>query len=411
MSGDAFWPPWGWRPEREAAYHAGVMDGPRQPSLDDKVAFLSDAASYGLSAGKVVRRETHMSWVFLAGERVYKLKKPVRFPYLDFSTVARRQAACRAELRLNRRLARDVYIDVMPLTCRGRALAIGDGDQVVDWLVVMRRLDENGTLERAIIENRLDTPEVERVAETLGRFYRQARPVMISPARHLAGWRRALNYDRQILLHSRLGLPTGLVRGLDCVLHRFLERHRGLLAERVRARRIVDAHGDLRPQHIWLNDPVKVIDCLEFNAALRAVDPMDEIAFLSLECERLGAAWAGRYFRARIGRALHDAPPEALFRFYRCYRAMLRARLAVAHLLEPAPPAAAKWMRLARRYLALAHADARRLEDALRTRAGRRGRRLRAGGGSPRRTAAPPAGHRPSGARHRAAAGTAARCR
>ena len=88
----------------------------RAPTLADKVAFLIQASTNGLGMREaVVLRETHMSWVFLAGDRVYKLKKPVRFPYLDFSTLAQREAACRAELKLNRRLARDVYLDVKPL--------------------------------------------------------------------------------------------------------------------------------------------------------------------------------------------------------------------------------------------------------------------------------------------------------
>ena len=112
----------------------------------------------------------------------------------------------------------------------------------------------------------------------------------------------------------------------------------------------VDGHGDLRPEHIWLGDPVRIIDCLEFNAQLRACDPFDEIAFLSLECERLGAAWAGEHIRRRM-RALRDGPPEELFFFYRCHRATLRARLAIAHLLEPDPRTPEKWPRLARPYL------------------------------------------------------------
>jgi aminoglycoside phosphotransferase family enzyme len=107
-------------------------------------------------------------------------------------------------------------------------------------------------------------------------------------------------------------------------------------------------------------------DCLEFNARLRMVDPFDEIAFLCLECERLGAAWAGEYLRRRMMHALHDGHSEELFIFYRCHRATLRARLAVAHLLEPRPRTPEKWEPLARTYLKLAAADAVRLERALR---------------------------------------------
>jgi aminoglycoside phosphotransferase family enzyme len=115
-----------------------------------------------------------MSWVFLAGDKVYKLKKAVRFPYLDFSTLARRETACRAELRLNQRLAPDVYLGVAPLTESNRGLAIDGAGIVVDWLVVMRRLDERDTLERAIEEDRIAAWQLDRLVATLMEFYRHA---------------------------------------------------------------------------------------------------------------------------------------------------------------------------------------------------------------------------------------------
>ena len=99
----------------------GLSTNGAGPTLDAKVSFLSRPDAYQPAPGEVVCRETHMSWVFLAGDRVYKLKKPVRFSYLDFSTLARREAACRAELRLNRALAPDIYLDVLPLVEIGRA--------------------------------------------------------------------------------------------------------------------------------------------------------------------------------------------------------------------------------------------------------------------------------------------------
>src|SRR6266481_2021270 len=114
-----------------------VRLGAEAVSLDEKVAFLSRATSYRPPVRRVRRHETHMSWVFLAGEEVYKLKKPLRFPYLDFSTLARREAACRAELALNRRLAPNVYKAVMPLLRSSHGLAIDGPGGIVDWLVVL----------------------------------------------------------------------------------------------------------------------------------------------------------------------------------------------------------------------------------------------------------------------------------
>jgi aminoglycoside phosphotransferase family enzyme len=362
-------------------------------SLDEKVTFLSQAASYGLPAQddlqdgvheggqEIVRRETHMSWVFLAGGEAFKLKKPVRFPYLDFSSLRRREAACRAELALNRRLAPDVYKAVAPVVRSSQGLAIGGlggtgpdetgHGETVDWLVVMRRLDPDATLEHAIATHRLTAFDLDRLMSTLAAFYRHATRVLVSPQTHLLRWHRSVAFNARILLdvHGKAGpeLPAGLVREVSRVQRRFLARRSALIVRRVRGRHIVDGHGDLRPEHIWLGDPVRIIDCLEFNAGLRAVDPLDEIAFLCVECERLGCAWAAGHIRRRALQAWPGDMPDELFTFYRCCRAMLRARLAAAHLLEPAPRTPEKWLRQARAYLRLAANDARRLDRLITT--------------------------------------------
>ena len=128
-----------------------------------------------------------MSWVFLAGDKVYKLKKPVRFPYLNFSTLGRREAACRAELDLNRRLAPDVYLDVVPLVAAPRGLSIGAPGEVADWLVVMRRLEDSWALDRAIEENRVEARQLDRLVMVLERFYRHARRPYAIPCRPNVG--------------------------------------------------------------------------------------------------------------------------------------------------------------------------------------------------------------------------------
>ena len=339
---------------------------PGEPSFADKVKFLTRGDAYCPPVPEVACRETHMSQVFLAGDRVYKLKKPVSFPYLNFSTLVRREKACRAEVKLNRRLASDVYRGVKPLVLSEQGFAIGGQGEIVDWLVVMKRLDDSQMLDNVIRERRLHRWQLDRLVEILLQFYRHAKPVFIAPAVHVAELLRGLAYNRRVLLDPRLGIPPGSVRRVDAIQRRFVSERAGLLAERVRRRYIVDGHGDLRPEHIYLGDPVRIIDCLEFNARLRMVDPFDEIAFLCLECERLGAAWAGKYLRRRIAHLLYDGHCDELFIFYRCYRAMLRARLSIAHLLEANPRTPDKWAPLARSYLRLAAADAVRLENALR---------------------------------------------
>jgi len=350
------------------------------PTLADKIAFLRRGDSFSPHVAEVTSHETHMSLVFLAGDRAYKLKKPVRFPYLDFSTIERRHLACQAELKLNRRLAPDVYREISPLVQSAHGLAIGGDGEIVDWLVVMKRLDENQMLDRTILGGRLHRWQLDRVAATLVGFYRHAGTALISPAAYISEFQRSLTYDRRVLLDPRFWLPTGVVRHIEWAQRRFLSERGDLLARRVRGRHIVDGHGDLRPEHIFLGDPVRIIDCLEFNARLRMVDPLDEIAFLCIECARLGAAWAGAYLRRRITHALGDGPLDELFSFYRCHRATLRARLAVAHLLEAVPRTPEKWLPLARSYLRLATVDAKRLERTLKTPVSHQGRRRHADG-------------------------------
>ncbi len=356
-------------------------DGLSIPGLQEKVAFLSDARSYGDAVEKVEVRETHMSWVFLAGNYVFKLKKPVRFPYLDFSTLAKRQMACRAEVELNRRLARDVYLGAVPLSLSDKRLAIGEGAMTVDWLVKMRRLDEGRMLDNLIARNEADRHSLNAIVHKLSGFYRHAKVIPSGPQHFLKQWKLNLQQNRTVLLDRRFGLAQAPIRHCDRVLRQFLQQRHFMLLGRLRRRRILDGHGDLRPEHIWLGDEVKIIDCIEFNARLRAIDPLEEIACLDLECERLDMKGVGNYIRPRVMQAVHDAPPLPLFHFYRCYRAMLRARLSIAHLMAPNPRSPHKWRPQALAYLRIAEADARLLETALRRRTDQTEAYPRAGGG------------------------------
>ena len=353
-----------------------------EPTLGEKVAFLRKGETYGTDSRDVAAIETHMSWAFLTGDTVLKLKKPVKFPYLDYSTLKRRETACVAEHKLNRRLAPPTYIDVVPLRLTASGLSIGGIGTVVDWLVVMKRLDDTWLLDRAIAAGRVKQVKVDSVARLLVRFYRTAARSFLSPALHLREWKRNVAVNHKVLLDPRLNLPCGVIWRIDRAQRLFLERRGALLAERVRAKRIVDGHGDLRPEHVWLGEPPQIIDCLEFSSRLRAVDPFDEVAYLSLECERLGAPWIGTRIARQVALGLHQPTPGEVFTFYRCYRATLRARLAISHMLEPNPRTPEKWPALARAYLRIAETEAAKLERSFKTRAGRPVRGLRAGAGS-----------------------------
>jgi aminoglycoside phosphotransferase family enzyme len=333
-----------------AAMAAPETDGEAAASLREKAALLARPAIYGMGVATVQTVETHMSLLFLAGPTVYKLKKPVVYPFLDFSTLAARERNCRDELRLNRRLAPDVYLGLSTITREADgSLALDGGGEVVDWLVRMRRLPDGQTLDRLIAAGTLTADQVDAVAGVLARFYAGAERGHLAASQYVEQLRSEHAVNRAVLG----GFDDGLARDLLDEAQRFLDEEQALLHARVTTGRIVDGHGDLRPEHVWLATPPLVIDCLEFNERLRQVDPFDEISYLGLECARLGAGWIGRRLLQALSVALNDAVDPRLPRFYARYRACIRARLALAHLAEPSPREPERWQPLARAYLRL----------------------------------------------------------
>ena len=324
-------------------------------SLRDKVAFLSSSRAYADAEGIVEARETHMAWVFLTEDRVYKLKKPVVYPHRDCYFLRDREVLCREEVRLNRRLAPEIYLGVVALRLDGQGrLAISDEGEVVDWLVVMKRLPEPLMLDVAVSTGRVSKARVSRVAGMLADFYRGLEPVEVTAASYVDRFKGELDRNREMLVDPQFGLASGAVLPLLDRLARLLGEEPGLLGDRADQGHIVEGHGDLRPEHVCLREPPAVIDCLEFSRRLRLVDPFDELSFLGLECERLGAAWIGEQMINECAQALENRPSGRLLAFYTAARACLRARLSLAHLLEPAPRKPEKWQPQAREYLALA---------------------------------------------------------
>jgi aminoglycoside phosphotransferase family enzyme len=225
----------------------------------------------------------------------------------------------------------------------------------------MRRLPHEHMLAQGIAENRVDPGDIDALVAVLASFYRAATRVTVAAAEYVARFQRELAADREVLLRPQFAL-LGAAGALD----RFetaLQQHAALLADRAVRGCIVDGHGDLRPEHVCLLTPPVVIDCLEFNAPLRQVDPFDELAFLALECEVLGASWIGPRLLEGGTQALGEAPPAALLPLYTCHRALLRARLAMAHLLDPQPRMPQRWQPLAQRYIERAVAALDALAD------------------------------------------------
>lgn len=333
-----------------------------EPELAEKVAFLRRAAAYPGRAARVDAIETHMSWVFLADGRAYKLKKPVRHDFLDFSTPDARRSDCEAEVRLNRRLAPDVYVGVVPLTRDGAGrLTLAGAGEAVDWLVEMRRVPAERMLDRALASGTAGPHADRQVAEMLARFHRTLGPVEMTPAEYRARLAQDLEACRSELAQPGYALPEGAVRPPIETLVAFLRARGPVFDARVAAGRIVEGHGDLRPEHVCLVEPPVAIDCLAFNRDFRVLDAADEVAYLAMECERLGhGGFAARLLAAYL-RAAEDDVPGELLHFYCTYRALVRAKIAAMHTHDASAGEVPKWIGRAREYLALAESHARRL--------------------------------------------------
>jgi aminoglycoside phosphotransferase family enzyme len=341
-------------------------------TLGRKVAFLRNPASYPEPQGGVDAIETHMAWVFLTDRQAFKLKKPVRSEDLDFSRLEARRLDCEEEVRLNRRLAPDIYLGILPLTVSVSGdLTLGGPGRTVDWLVKMRRLPAGRMLDRAIADQTVSDNDVRALAALLAAFYGGLEPVDVA----LGAYGRAFIPEIEASRRSVEALddPVRLTR-YQLVCQRqlsFLAHHAQMLDDRVRDRRIVEGHGDLRPEHVYLDGLPRIIDCLEFSRKLRILDAVDELGYLSLECERLGAAWIGRFLFECYGELTDDRPPAALLAFYKSFRAGVRLRIAIRHMAEPGRLTAAEWLHRADQYLALAERYA--VEPAAREELGRNG--------------------------------------
>jgi aminoglycoside phosphotransferase family enzyme len=330
-------------------------------TLAQKVAFLSSPHAYPEAPRQVEAIETHMSWVFLTDRHAWKLKKPQRLDHHDLSTAAARERHCRMELRLNRRLAEDVYLDVVPLFAipPDRLSFAADGEPV-EWLLQMRRLPRELMLDTMLRAHELRRRELRTLLELLARFYRMCAPQPITGERFRARLAARIAENTRELARFPREIPAAAAEDLASRQLAFLRLEPRLIDERVEAGLVVEGHGDLRPEHICLETQPRIIDCLEFSRELRIVDPAGELGFLALECERLGADEAASWILPMYAEISGDRPDPRLVHFYQSMHAGTRARLAMRHLLDPASDHHGRWPPVARRYLELAasHLDA-----------------------------------------------------
>jgi len=323
------------------------------------VAALKKPTFYPDRVDKVDFVQTHISSLFLTGERVYKLKKPVNFGFLDFSTLELREHFCRAEVELNRRLAADVYLGVRAITGEGDHLQLDGPGEVIDWLVEMRQLDQErlgvGMLERG----ELTEDHIDQLVQILVPFYRQARTgegvddfgtieavkfntdenfaqtkayvgklITRERFRHIRDWTNSVYRERQVLFHRR-----------------------------VAEGRIRESHGDLHLDNIFFQKPPVIFDCIEFNDRLRCGDIAVDLAFLAMDLDFRGRPDLATHLVETYVQASGDAELPELLDIYKCYRAYVRGKIASFTSSDPAidEPQRRVQRNLARHYFGLAY--------------------------------------------------------
>ncbi len=315
---------------------------------------LRDPAVYPHPVDRVELIETHISWVFLAGERVYKIKKPVELGFLDFRTLRQRRHFCHEEVRLNRRLAPDTYLGVIELKGSRPHIRMGGPGRTVEVAVEMRRLPADRMLDQLVEAGRAEPAQVRAVAATVARFHAEAETggrvdAMGSVDTIRTNWEECFAQTADV--PADVWRPEER-RALRAYVDDFLAREGPRLEARIAQGRIRDCHGDLQAQHVCCIEPIQIFDCIEFNERFRFGDTAAEIAFLAMDLERLGAPALAIEFINAYTEETGDYGVVPLLDFYRAYRAFVRAKV-LAFQLSDRPaliPAARALFALAGRF-------------------------------------------------------------
>jgi aminoglycoside phosphotransferase family enzyme/predicted kinase len=326
--------------------HAALVDALRAPG----------AYAHPVDTVEVI--ETHISSVLLAGDFAYKIKKPVNLGFADFSTLERRRAFCDEEIRLNRRSAPSLYLDVVPVTRSADGVRIGGDGPVLDYAVRMRRFSADARLDQRARAGTLDAGVIDRLAAAVAAFHARCAPAPDDSAYGTAQTVRAWTTGTVAQLQAQA--PASERQRVDR-LAAWIETEFARCAQRITARRaagfVRECHGDLHLANVALVDGEPVpFDCIEFNPELRFIDVISDVAFTWMDLldhalPRLAARFLNGYLEANGD---HDG--VATLRFHAVYRALVRALVATirAAQLDHAPEEQARQAAAVQRYLEVA---------------------------------------------------------
>lgn len=324
----------------EVATAAARPRAERARGHDAVVRAMREPGFYDPPPARVEVRETAFSWVFLAGEKAYKIKKPIVLPFLDYGTRERRRHFCREEVRLNRRLAPTVYLGVRAIVVRdgGPALADGDADDAVEYAVEMRRFDERDTLAAAIDRDRVTLERIARLGGVLADFHARATARRRADA-ELAHLKHQVNGNFEILMPCAAVLGHARVAAAERFATSFLAARAAIVLLRSAGGFVREGHGDLRAEHVLLEgDRIEVVDGVEFDAELRELDVGADLSFLVMDLIRLDRPELATALVTAYREAGGDPGGDEMVAFHAAVRAWVRAKVACVRAGEPTAP-------------------------------------------------------------------------
>lgn len=306
------------------------------------ISDLSRPKAYPFAVDQVEVRQTHISAVFLAGDRAFKIKKPVALGFLDFSSLERRRHFCEEEVRLNRRLAPEVYRAVLPVTRDKNGCRFGGTGEIVEWAVEMLRLPDEASLERRLISGQAHGDFWRNLAERVAEFHQDARsgPEIAASGRFEAVAGNVRENFAQTVNQIGLTVSHAVYQRLRAGTEHHLDWLRPLIDARAEHNVPRDTHGDLHLDHVYvfpqLQPPrdIVIIDCIEFNERFRYADPVADMAFLVMDLKDHGRHVLAEQFANAYFQFADDDEGRALLPFYVAYRSLVRAKVEGMKLFE-----------------------------------------------------------------------------
>lgn len=328
------------------------------PELTALVEALKDAGAYPHKPKAIELVQTQISFVFLAGNYVYKVKKPVDFGFLDFTTLEKRRFYCNQEVILNRRLCPRVYLGVVPITREGKNFKVEGNGRAVEYAVKMLPLPYQRMMDRMLQRDEVTPKMLETVAGRLVDFHRQAE--LSEDLAKIGGIETvARNAEENFTQVESYVNQTATREQYDRIKHyndSFLKKNAALFAKRIKDGRIRDCHGDLHAAHICFIDGLCIYDCIEFNDRFRYIDVASEVAFLAMDLDFHRHPELAKQFVKAYVKASGDSELLKLLDFYKCYRACVRGKVEGFKLNDPhiSEDQKTKILITARRYFELA---------------------------------------------------------